>query len=167
MIAVLIAFMLAGQARADDVSLTTLKGINHSDGSYAGSIAYAQDLPKVLNPFGLFFIEEQATVYTDPFTFIGSVGPGFEYTPTALTYVRVTMGVSGLTRTNDELGGHFQFILKSGAGVKFNMFGNQFRVGPVYAHYSSAGIYKRNSGADFVGIELGVELPQEYTIADE
>src|SRR3990167_2679388 len=128
-------FLMIKAAWADDVSVTTLKGINHSNGSYAGSIAYAQDLPKGLNPWGLFFIEEQATVYTDPAVFVGSVGPGLEYNPTTRSYVRGTLGVSGMTRTTEELGGHFQFILKGGAGVKFTAFGNQFRVGPIYQHY--------------------------------
>jgi len=163
----LIALMLAQQVSADDVSLITGKGINHVDGSHLGSIAYAQNLPKGLNPWGLFFIEEQATIYTDPVTFVGSVGPGFEFNPIRAAYVRGTLGISGMTRTTEQLGGHFQFILKGGAGIKFNLGGNAFRVGPVYTHYSSANIYSRNSGADFVGIELGVELPDEYQIADE
>lgn len=157
--------LLSATARADDVSMVVTRGVNHADGGYLGALAYSQDLPDQLNPWGLLFIEEQATIYTQPFTFVGSIGPGFELPLPYNTFIRGTAGVSGMTRTNDELSGYFQFILKGGAGIKFNALGNQWRIGAVYQHYSSAGIFKRNSGLDYVGIEFGVELPEEYKFA--
>lgn len=152
--------------KADDVSVAGARGINHAEGSGLFALAYSQTLPKGLNPYGWFFIEEQTTIYTKPEVFVGSIGPGFEIPLTKAFFVRGTLGISGMTRTTEELGGHFQFILKGGVGYKFNLFGNQFRIGPYYQHYSSANIYSRNSGLDYVGAELGVELPQEYKIAD-
>lgn len=150
---VTLVLFLAKPALSDEAGVGAAQGINHAPGQLV-AISYDWDLPEEYNPGNLFFLEGVVAFYTKPNTGIGSLGLGAQYEPDLPIYVRGVMGVSGQTRTSERLGGHFQFLLKAGAGVRYR----NLRVGPFYTHYSSAGIYDTNAGDDYVGLEVGIDL---------
>lgn len=64
------------------------------------------------------------------------------------------LGLGGISQTDSQLGGHFQFVENIGVGIRD---GAGF-VSIDYRHFSSAGLSKPNKGRDFLVFSIGVSL---------
>jgi len=132
---------------AENLGLTVSKGIEETPGNY---VELHYNSP-ILN---CFLLEGTAGYFSEPDRGIFSVGAGLDVPVHENVYVQGVAGPAYLTKETDRLGGNFQFLLKGRVGITVD----RFKVGALYSHISSAGIYEPNQGNDYLGLELGVDF---------
>lgn len=67
-------------------------------------------------------------------------------------YLNFFQSIGGITHTDNQLGGNFQFMEEFGIGFRDPV--NLTAIGFFYRHISNAGLVQPNRGRDYLGIQI-------------